>query len=77
MATADSINADIAKAVSANWSDIVTDLSATPKKVSNFTINVGLVEATDGSISYTVKLVSRKQALISQPVVNTAKGKIA
>lgn len=77
LATPDSINADIAKAIGANWSDIADDLAANPKKVGSFSVMVNIAQAADASVSYTIKLVSRKQSMVSQSVVTAAKGKLA
>jgi hypothetical protein len=77
MASPDSINADIAKLVSANWNDITADLSASPKKTSVFSIQVSLSQAADGSVSYVIRQSFKKQAVVSTSASADAKGKIS
>ena len=77
MASSDSINADIAKLVSANWADIATDLAANPRKSSVFSIQVSLNQAVDGSVSYSIRQSFKKQAVVSTPSVADVKGKIS
>ena len=77
MATPDSLNADIGKLISSNWSDISTNLSAAPKKSASFSVQVSLSLAEDGSISYVINNVYKKQAVVSATANATAKGKIS
>ena len=57
---------------------VTKPFTATPlQRRSPVPSDLNIAQAADASVSYTIKLVSRKQSMVSQSVVTAAKGKLA
>ena len=69
MSTQQDISEAIAKLIDANWSDIVTEIEASPIKSNQLNIQTIIKKDDNSNISFSLKFSFRKQTVVSQPTV--------